>query len=182
MNPTSKNLLTITPFHKFNLGPLTAFFGVKAQVITDTNTTMSFYPELRLNLAAIPDVLYFNLNVTGGKYFNSMKELTDVNPYMLSSVSKQFSNRLYQVNFGIGSSISKSVNFDVQLYYDKFSNNVLFINDTNSTYYNGFTTIYEDYDRINLQLDVAYKLHEKLRFLLRGNYYVYNMVYGKHHI
>ncbi len=175
MNPTSKNLLTITPFYKFNLGPLTAFFGVKAQVITDTNTTMSFYPELRLNLAAIPNVLYFNLNVTGGKYYNSMKELTDVNPYMLSSVSKQFSNRIYQVNFGIGSSISKSVNFDVQLYYDKFSNNVLFINDTNTTYHNGFTTIYEDYDRIKLQLDIAYKLHEKLRFLLRGNYYVYNM-------
>ncbi len=174
-DPTTKDLLSITPFYRLNYGVLSAFVGVKAQVKTDVSTTISFYPEAKFNLAAIPDVLYFNLNVTGGNYYNSMKYLTDENPYIISPISKEFTNRQYQVNFGIGSSISKSVNFDVQLYYDRFKNSALFINDTNTTFYNGFNVIYDDFDRVKLQVDIAYQKHERLKFLLRGNYYVYNM-------
>ncbi len=176
----TKNLLSITPFYKFNYGVLTAFIGAKAQVKTDISTTMSLYPKIKLNLAAIPDVLYFNLNLTGGNYYNSMKSLTDKNPYILSSLNSEFTNQQVQVNFGIGSSISKSVNFDIQLYYDKFENAALFVNDTNITYYNGFNVIYDDYDRVKLQVDIAYQKHERLKFLLRGNYYVYNMKEQQH--
>ena len=174
------NLFSITPFYKFDYGVLSAYIGFKAQVKSDSNTTMFVYPEARFNLAAIPDVLYFNLNITGGHFYNSMKYLTDKNPFIISPVNNEMTNVKYRVNFGLGSSISKSVNFDIQLYYDKFSNAAMYVNDTNTTYNNGFAVIYDDADRVNLQMDIAYQKHEKLRFLLRGNYYVYNMAKELH--
>ena len=180
MSVVNSNLLSIKPFYKFNYGILTAFIGINAQVRTDSNTSMYVYPELRFNLAAIPDVLYFNLNVSGGNFYNSMKYLTDDNPFIISYVDRRMTNNRYQINFGLGSSISKSVNFDIQLYYDKYDDVALFVNDTNSTYNNGFITIYDNADRVNLQMDIAYQKHEKLRFLLRGNYYVYNMATELH--
>ncbi len=171
----NNNLVSITPFYKFDYGILTAYIGVHAQVKADSNTSLFVYPEAKFNLAAIPDVLYFNLNISGGHFYNSMKFMTDDNPFIISPVDRKMTNRKYQINFGLGSSISKSVNFDIQLYYDRYENVALFINDTNTTYNNGFIAIYDNADRVNLQMDIAYQKHEKLRFLLRGNYYVYNM-------
>ncbi len=169
------NLLSITPFYKFDYGRFSAFIGVKAEVKSDSNSNMSLYPVARFNLVAIPDVLYFNVAIAGGHYYNSMKYLTDQNPFIISPLSKEMTNVKYQVNFGLGSSISKSVNFDIQLYYDKYDNLPMFINDTNTLFSNGFGVIYDNADRVKLQIEVAYQKHDKLRFLLRGNYYVYNM-------
>jgi len=172
---TNANLFTLTPYYKFQYGLLSVKVGADMQIKSDTMSDLNFYPEIEINLAAIPDVLYFNFNVTGGHYRNSLKSFSDENPFVNTLIPLDFTNRKYQINFGLSSSISKSVNFDIQLYYDKFENAPLFVTDTNSRYNNEFTVIYESYDRLNLQIDLAYKLHERLQFLMRGNYYVYNM-------
>jgi hypothetical protein len=169
------NLLDVKPYYKFEFGQLSAFFGVNMQVKTDTISSLNFYPDIRLNLAAIPNVLYFNFNLTGGQRRNSLKSFSDENPFIISQIPLGFTNQKYQINFGLGSSISKSVNFDVQLYYSKYEHAPLFVTDTNSLYNNQFTVVYDDYDELKLQADITYRLHEKLQFLLRGNYYVYNM-------
>lgn len=175
MPENTTNLLSVVPFYKFEYGPLSVKFGINLQVKTDTTSSMFFYPQLSLNLAAIPDVLYFNLNLAGGHYRNSLKTLSDENPFIISQIPLDFTNRKYMINFGLGSSISKSVNFDIQLYYDRLENSPLFVTDTNELYDNKFTVIYDNYDRVKLQMDITYQKHERLRFLLRGNYYVYNM-------
>jgi len=172
---TSMNMFTLKPFYKLEYGLLSLKVGVDMQIISYVNSNLYFYPRAELNLAAIPEVLYFNFSLTGGNYRNSLKLLTDENPFVNTTMQQEFTNRKYQINFGLGSSISKSVNFDIQLYYDKLERAPLFITDTNSTYNNQFTVVYEDYDRLNLQMDLAYRLHDRLSFLMRSNYYVYNM-------
>ena len=169
------NLLKVTPYYSFITDALSVKVGLSIQTKTDSMSTLFFYPELKINLAAIPNILYFNLNMTGGQTRNSLKSFSDENPFIISQIPLQFTNTKFQINFGLGSSISKSVNFDLQLYYDRVENAPLFISDTNEFYLNKFTVLYEDYDRIKLQADITYQLHEKLRFLLRGNYYIYNM-------
>ncbi len=169
------NLLSVKPYYKFDFGQLSAYFGIDMQVKTDSISTINFYPDVRLNLAAIPDVLYFNFNLNGGQVRNSLKSLSDENPFIISQVPVGFTNMKYQVNFGLGSSISKSLNFDIQLYYSKFNHAPLFVTDTNTQFNNQFTVVYDDYDQMKLQAGITYKLHEKLQFLLLANYYVYNM-------
>jgi len=172
---TTMNMITVKPFYKLEYGLLSLKVGVDMQIISYVNSNLYFYPRAELNLAAIPEVLYFNFSLIGGNYRNSLKSLTDENPFVNTTMQQEFTNRKYQINFGLGSSISKSVNFDIQLYYDKLERAPLFITDTNSMYNNQFTVIYEDYDRLNLQMDLAYRLHDRLSFLMRANYYVYNM-------
>lgn len=169
------NLLDVKPYYKFNFGKLSAFVGVNMQVMTDTVSSINIYPDIRLNLAAIPDVLYFNFNLVGGHHRNSLKSFSDENPFIISQIPLGFTNEKYQINFGLGSSISKSLNFALQFYYSKYEHAPFFIADTNSLFNNKFTVVYDDYDELKLQAGFTYRLHEKLRFLLSGNYYVYNM-------
>jgi len=169
------NLLEVKPYYKFEFGQLSAFVGVNMQVMTDSSSSISLYPDIRLNLAAIPDVLYFNFNLVGGQHRNSLKSFSDENPFIISQIPLGFTNQKYQINFGLGSSISKSLNFAVQFYYSKYEHAPLFVTDTNSLYNNKFTVVYDDYDELKLQAGITYKMHDKLRFLLNGNYYVYNM-------
>lgn len=169
------NLLDIKPFYKFEFGSLSAYIGVNMQVMTDSLSSLNLYPDIRFNLAAIPDVLYFNFNLRGGHYRNTLKSFSNENPFIISQIPVGFSNQKYQINFGLGSSISKSVNFAVQFYFSKYENAPMFITDTNSLYNNRFTVVYDDYDELKLQAGITYRLHDKLRFLLKGNYYVYNM-------
>jgi len=150
LQAVNTNMLTVRPFYKFEYGLLTLKVGADMQVISDSNSNLFFYPRAEINLAAIPNVLYFNFSLLGGHYRNSLKTFTDENPFVNTLVHQDFTNRKYQINFGLGSSISKAVNFDIQLYYDKLENAPLFVTDTNSMYNNQFTVVYEDYDRLNL--------------------------------
>ncbi len=175
LDGVTANMLTIKPFYKFEYGLITFKVGADMQIISDTMSNLYFYPRAELNLAAIPNVLYFNFSLLGGHLRNSLKSFTDENPFVNTLIKQEFTNRKYQINFGLGSSISKSVNFDIQLYYDKFENAPLFVTDTNSLYNNQFVAVYDDYDRLNLQVGLAYRLHDRLSFLMRANYYVYNM-------
>ncbi len=169
------NLIDIKPYYNFEFGQLSAHIGANMQVKTDTSSIINFFPDVKLNLAAIPNVLYFNFNLTGGQYRNTMKSFSDENPFIISQIPLDFTTQKYQVNFGLGSSISKSLNFDFQLYYSQYEHAPLFITDTNTMYNNQFTVVYDDYDELKFQAAITYRLHEKLQFLLRGNYYVYNM-------
>ncbi len=175
LNGQISNIIDLMPYYKFDFGPLSVKAGIDMQVVTDSMSNAYFFPNISINLAAIPDVLYFNFNLTGGYYRNSLKSFSEENPFIISHIPVGFTNRKFQTNFGLGSSISKAVNFDIQLYYDKFEHAPLFVTDTNSLYDNKFTVVYDDYDRLKLQMGMTYRLHQKVQLLLRGNYYVYNM-------
>lgn len=171
----STNLVTISPYYHLKAGGLTAKIGLDVQAKTDSITELYFYPAVNLILEAIPDVLFFNFAASGGQQRNSFRTLTDENPFVISQIPLSFTNQKFQVNFGLGSSISKSINFNFQLFYDHFENATLFVNDTNNLYNNQFSIVFDDYDRVNLKAGITYQKHENLRILLLGNYYSYNM-------
>ena len=187
LDAVNANLLSINPYYTFKMDGLTAEVGVKAEVKTDSNSIPFFYPLLKLKYAAIPDVLYINFNLVGGLYQNSLKTFSDENPFIISQIPLDFTNRKYQLNIGVSTSLSKSINLEAQLYYDQFENAAFFISDTNELYNNKFTAVYDDLSRVNFQTSIAYQMYEKVRLLLQGNYYIYTMdnelyPWHKHHL
>ncbi len=171
----NSSLLQVKPYYTFRYRTLSVKLGVSADVSIDSVTQVNFYPQLDMKLEAIKKILYFNFSIAGGMKKNTLKQYSDENPFISSNLPMDFTNHKYMVNFGLGSTISRELDFNLQLHYNRMEHAPLFVNDYTTKYNNTFNVVYDDYDEVRLHAGFAWQKQEKLRFMLTADYFVYNM-------
>lgn len=169
----TQNLLSIRPFYKFNFGALDARIGFNTTVVTDSTSNLKFYPDIELQLNAIKDILRFTLSVKGYDQLNSMRQLTTENPFLGAVTPLEITSHKIVVDFGVLSSISKNFNLNIWANFSKMDQMPLYVTDTNSTYDNQFTIVYDEVEQIRFQVDMGYQMHQRLGVFLNSNYYIY---------
>jgi len=171
----NSSLLRVKPFYKFRYRTLLVKLGVAADVSIDSITQVNFYPMLNMKLEAIKKILYFNFSIAGGMQKNTLKQYSDDNPFISNNIPMDFTNNKYMVNFGLGSTISRELDFNLQLHYNRLEHAPLYVTDYTTKYDNSFSVVYDDYDEVRLHAGFAWQKQEKLRFMLTADYFVYNM-------
>lgn len=172
----SKNIFhaELVPYYKFEHKSFSASIGAAISISQDTLTNINIFPDITMNLEAIPSILYFNLNLYGGHKMFGLKEMSYENPFVNNIIERNLSRNAFSAAFGMGASVSRYFNVNLKLTYEKWKNSPFYITDSTRLIGNRFIAVYDDYDLVALKVGVSFHMNKKLNFLLNGDYFVYN--------
>lgn len=138
-------------------------------------TKFYFYPNVDLSYNVIDNIIIPYAGLTGGLHKNSYKSFTDRNPFVLSTLSMQNTNKKYEFFGGIRGTLSSTTSFNARASYSNVGDMAFFVNDTSELLQNKFDVIYDDGTLLNISGELAYQQREKLRLSLKGDYFSYKM-------
>ena len=152
-----------------------AAVGVIATMDNLDGTKFYFYPKIDLSFNVLENVIIPYVGATGGLHKNSMKAITDENPFVLSQLTLKNTDNKYELFGGIKGMVSSNIDYNACATYKNIGNLAMYVNDTKDILANKFDVIYDDATELNVRGEVGYQMREKIRFNLSGDYYNYKM-------
>jgi len=167
--------ININPEYKFSYGFFKADVGIILGIKSDTIAEAKIFPNINVQLAAIENILYFDMLIDGGYKNNNYLSFSNENPFITAFNDFEYSEKTVGLKFGIKSSISSKLNLNINIEYAEWKNGAFFISDTNDLIIRKFKTVYDDYNLVNINTSISYLLKQKLKLILEADYYVYSM-------
>ncbi len=169
-------IIGLKPFYSLNYKMLDAQVGLKADVYSDSVSRIKFFPELKLKLDVIENVLNFVFEMYGGVKKNNFRDISKENPFVNSILPMKMSVNKFTSVLGMQSSISRFLNLELGMRYEKWENAPFYVTDTSVFLKNKFTFVYDDYDLVALNAGLSYHFNKKWNAFFVADYYVYNTV------
>ncbi|MGB3948627.1 MAG: hypothetical protein WBM13_11635 [Bacteroidia bacterium] len=165
LNP---NFVAVGEKYKVNLG-FTAAMDMFVQ------SKFYFYPNVELSYNVIDNIIVPFISLSGDLKKNSYQSFVSQNPFVVSTLQMQNSNKKYDLTGGIRGTLSSNTAFSTFASFSNLTNMPLFVNDTNEVLQNKFSVIYDDASVVKVGGEISYQQREKLRFVLKGEYNSYKM-------
>ncbi len=153
----------------------TAAVGLTATMDNEDGTKFYFYPKIDLSYNVVENIIVPYIGASGGLHKNSLKEITDQNPFVLSELQLKSTNNRYQLFGGIKGTVTSNIDYDASASYTSMYNMAMYVNDTKNLLANRFDVIYDDGEELHVHGEMAYQLREKIRIHLSGDYFNYKM-------
>lgn len=113
------------------------------------------------------------IGIDGGLKQNTFHNLNRANPYINSAVDLK-NTKEFKIYGGIKGTLSKTISFDIHAQHIKFSDMVLFINDTIFSDQYKFNVLYDDVSKLTFGGSITYQNQEKLKIDAIVDYNIYN--------
>ena len=152
-----------------------AGLNIFAEVATDNVGKFHFYPDMNVNFNLVDDIVIPFAGITGNLEKNSFRSLTGINPFMSANAPLENSDTRYNVYLGLRGSMSSEITYNSRVAYSDVRNMPFFINDPAVFYPERFIAVYDDVKLLNITAELAYQKTEKLKLLLKGDWYRYEM-------
>lgn len=137
-----------------------------------------FYPDLYIKYDLVKDILIPYAGVNGSVKRNSYKNLTRVNPFIISNPNTGVENTKYNVYGGIRGEIATHLSFNAFGSFKQVEDMALFLNRKDSVggfeIANRFNVRYDDVTVTNLGAEIGYQKGKKISVLFKGEYFIYN--------
>ncbi len=153
-----------------------------AGVIDNFNTIGTkyyFYPRLNIFYDVYQSIVIPYAGLDGGLNKNSYRNLSSVNPFVLSNLPYKNTDNKYNVYGGLRGALSSNTSYDVKVLYGRYNNMAFFLADYNANvdnlFANRYKVIYMNTNYLNVNAQVKYQYKEKMNFIAKGNYYGYSI-------
>jgi len=163
--------------------PWVGAFGKKWQVVAGLNTyylledksEYKLYPKLKLHYNIIDYFLIPYFEFQGMVDVNSYEKLLTENPYYVFPFKVDHTKQSLLTG-GFRGNFSPQMSFNFRVNYADIKDMYFFINDTAyNQQENRFTIVSDDLTMLSLFGEISYKSSEKLNFLVKANYNVYDL-------
>ncbi len=172
-------LAGLEPVLRVTLDEYSFKVGFNASVAVDSASRLHFYPLAEAAVAIIPNTLSAYIGLKGTLKRNSFRDLSDENPYMISTPEMRFTSERYNLYGGINTRIGRFFDWMIRIEGSGNDDLAFFINDTstqrNKDLNNQFVVIYDDGTIIHGNTEIAFQKTGKLRLSLAANYYQYKL-------
>jgi hypothetical protein len=150
-------------------------FNVSLEAATDATGSAEIFPDIEASYNLVKDIIIPYAGVTGGLIErNSYRSLTNVNPF-LNADSPMLNSVIKQKYFaGIKGNLSSAVTFNTYFSYADIRNMPLFVNQPDIIK-NRFSLVFDNTRVMNMRGELAYQKTEKLKMLIKGDYYKYDL-------
>ncbi len=175
MDTINNTIVTINPNFIATGEKYRASIGVTAVMDVFVKSKFYFYPNIDLSYNIVDNIIIPYAGATGKLQKNSYKTLSDENPFVLSHLTMNNSNYKYEVFGGLRGTLSSTIAYDLRAAYSSIDQMAMYVNDTKELMANRFDVIYDDAELLMFKGEVSYQQREKLRIILRGEYYNYKM-------
>lgn len=159
-----------------------AVFGVLANIDQGgKESTFHFNIKANASYNLVSDVLIPYAGITGGVQRNSLRTLTDENPYLNTqnlgmgrTFPLQNRNDRFNIYGGIKGAFSSRTTFTLQAARIKAEDMPLFYNDTTVLGNNRFAVAFDTVTYTQLTAEASFRKGEKINILARGDYFIYD--------
>lgn len=134
-----------------------------------------YYPRIKFEFNIVQNVLIPYMEVSGYRQINSYKRILQENPFIRPSTIVENANFGTIGSFGLKGRYSSKMAFDFRIKYIQADAMHFFTNSLSDTLMNTFDVIYDDGSIINLGGEISWMQSENLKFILRANYYNYDL-------
>jgi hypothetical protein len=179
LKATTSALAGFEPVLRVTMNEYSFHIGFNASVGIDSISRLHFYPLVEAAVTIVPNILKAYIGLKGGLTRNSFRDLSDENPYMISTPEMRFTSERYNLYGGINTRIGKFIDWMLLVEGSGNDDLAFFVNDTstqrNRDLNNQFSVIYDDGTLIHGKTEIAFQKTGQLRFSLAANYYQYNL-------
>jgi len=133
------------------------------------------YPRAVFEFHIVKNVLTPYFGVDGRREINNYRKILLENPFIIPGLPVQNTNYGIVAHAGLRGRYSSKMAFDLKGSYSIIDNMHFFVNDTASILGNQFTVQYDDVLLTTLSGEISWNQSEKLRLLLKGWYYRYEL-------
>lgn len=151
--------------------------GLKA-VMDVYNKASYFYfmPDVEFRYSLFDDILVPYAGADGGIVRNSYRSLAVENPFVMT-FNQELRNTIHKVNVyaGIRGTMSSSLSFNARFSFSALKDQLMFVSDTVFSPETKFGVIYDDGKLISLSGQLNWQQSEKIKLLLRGEYFGYQL-------
>jgi len=168
-------LITLKPYLKTKFNAFTFNLGVDITAEADTVTSLHFYPIADVQFNIVKDVLILYGGIKGNMQANSLRSLTQENPFMTGMAPMQASNVKMDLFAGIRSNISRELSAHAYASYKVVHDMPFFVTDSNNAYGNKFSLIYDNVNVFQMRGEISWQKAEKVYLRIGGDFWNYDM-------
>ncbi len=135
------------------------------------------WPLARVQASVIPERLIFYMGLQGGLERQSLRQLTQTNPFMNTTSELSFSNLRSEISGGMKGSVRDIVSFDFSISNSKIDNYPFFAWPARPPLSSDsrFLVFYDDISLLNLRGSIQSRFGERLSLGVTGNYFDYDL-------
>lgn len=134
-----------------------------------------FYPQLNAQFDVYESIIIPYAGINGGLQKNSLRSLSNENPFITSNINYKNTNTKFNVFGGLKGNLSSKTSYDAKASYSIIDSMHFFVVDytQNGTLDNQYKVLYDNTNLFNVSGQVKYQYKEKIHFIAKGNYYMY---------
>ena len=133
-----------------------------------------FYPLLNLNYDIYEGILIPYAGVSGGLIKNSFRSLSRENAFVDTTIHYRNTNNKLNAFGGFKGNLSSNTSYDARVTYSQYDSLHFFVMDySGANRFNRFSVLYDNATLLNVSGEVKYRHTEKIHFIAKGNYYLY---------
>jgi hypothetical protein len=134
-----------------------------------------FYPEAEFKYNVVENIIIPYVGIKGGVLANNLNSFFYENPFInTQTLAVANTNQKYNIYIGIRGSLSKHLTFNTSFSKQKLETMPLYTKDFSNLLENQFTVLYDTVGLNQISGELAYQKLEKLKVLLRGDYFAYS--------
>lgn len=170
-------IIRLNPYFETRGKKWMADIGLAATVDMYTGESAKFYfhPQLNAQFDVYESIIIPYVGINGGLQKNSLRSLSNENPFISSVINYKNSNTKFNVFGGLKGNLSSKTCYDAKASYSIVDSMHFFVIDytQNGTLDNQYKVIYDNTNLFNVSGQVKYQYKEKVHFIAKGNYYLY---------
>lgn len=169
-------LVTLAPSFEAHGTKWKASVGLKATMDNfKSKSRFYFFPKLNVEYNIYENLVIPYAGVDGGLIKNSLRSLSNENPFIDTTVNYTNTNNKYNLFVGLKGNLSSNTSYDLKGSYSQMDSLYFYVINYSglNLMYNQFDVIYDNASVINVSGQIKYQMREKIHFIAKGNYYVY---------
>jgi hypothetical protein len=171
----NSGIFSATPFFDMDLHPYRIFVGLKIDYLSDTVSSVNFYPIIRAEVSLLEEMLVVYAGIGGGLTKNTFEGLSEENPFINSIIPLEYSNNTFEVDGGVKGRITELLDFNISLRYANTENLPMFVTDTSNILGNTFNVIYDNAKIFGVNAEFGFRSKSDFGLLLGLGYNSYTM-------
>ncbi|MCB2220523.1 MAG: hypothetical protein KQI35_09020 [Bacteroidetes bacterium] len=173
----NSGIIKIHPYYSLKFDQYHFYAGVNTSIQSDSVSSVHVYPELQIEVKVVEDYLITYAGIKGYMEKNSLRSLSDENPFIISYLPKKFTNHKSIQYGGLKGRVTKYLDYNVSFMNFTTSDMPLFVNDTVSILGEGlnnqFTVVYDRVKHTRLLAEFGFHYKDKFNAKLSGQYHNY---------
>lgn len=178
INTYNSTLFHFAPVAKLSLNSYHLTAGFDGYISSDTTTEFHLHPRIKASVVLVPETFSLFAGLKGEYKKNSLRVLSNQNPYIASVMPMAYSNNKLCFYGGLRSRIGQRVNITAGIETGNVEDMALFVPDqstpNNSKLNNQFTAVYDHVKYLRLYTEASYQYSNILSLLFNGAYNSYS--------
>ncbi len=150
------------------------------EIRNDSLKRPRLYLSGKFSFNIVKDILVPYFGVDGYQQMNTYRGLIDENPYFIPPFEIKPTNYKMLLYAGLKGKITDNLAWNIRGSFSSIEDQYLFVTDTLSELHNAFSVLYEDMSVANVYAEFNIRPTKSLKFLLKGNFYYYEVAPTPH--